>query len=251
MEDVGANGRHHSLAHELAVALMPEPSAGSKLLAEEFGIEYDEGAEGIDEDDQNVPRAPSFADEAAAQSANDSIQNDSPLSILTPPAYDQSPFSSPSAHRPSKPSEQDAMEVLAQNLSSTDKFLSHLRRLDLDTGSLTSQPALETLASDIIRRINETTRDREGQVRELLEYEREFRKIAGEVGGNDVLGQLDELTDLGDLLDQKTAEMSQPETRTLDPVVEEPPPSAITAISYGEWEVDPDLRLCPQSRIHF
>ena len=37
------------MAHELAVALMPEPSAGSKLLAEEFGIEYDEGAEGIDD----------------------------------------------------------------------------------------------------------------------------------------------------------------------------------------------------------
>ena len=38
-----ASGRH-SLAHELAAALLPEPSAGSKLLVEEFGIEYDEGA---------------------------------------------------------------------------------------------------------------------------------------------------------------------------------------------------------------
>lgn len=33
-ESNSANGQH-SLAHELAVALMPEPSAGSKLLAED------------------------------------------------------------------------------------------------------------------------------------------------------------------------------------------------------------------------
>ena len=39
----------HSLAHELAVALLPEPSKGSKLLAKEPDPELDEGAEGIDE----------------------------------------------------------------------------------------------------------------------------------------------------------------------------------------------------------
>src|SRR5882757_2598244 len=49
IEDDSINGIHNSLAHELAVALMPEPSAGSKLLAEEFGIEYDDGAEGIEQ----------------------------------------------------------------------------------------------------------------------------------------------------------------------------------------------------------
>src|SRR5258708_39393553 len=35
-----------SLAHELAAAMMPEPSVGSGLLAEEFGVEFDEGAGG-------------------------------------------------------------------------------------------------------------------------------------------------------------------------------------------------------------
>ena len=44
--DDAPNGHHHSLAHELALALTPEPSTGSKLLAEEFGIEFDDGADG-------------------------------------------------------------------------------------------------------------------------------------------------------------------------------------------------------------
>jgi hypothetical protein len=64
-----ANGLH-SLAHKLAVALLPEPSTSSQLLAEEFGIEYDDGAETIDEDIHNegglqivVDDAPSFTDE--------------------------------------------------------------------------------------------------------------------------------------------------------------------------------------------
>ena len=51
-DDDGVSGKH-SLAHELAAALMPEPSMGSRSLAEEFGIEYDEGAEGIDESTQD------------------------------------------------------------------------------------------------------------------------------------------------------------------------------------------------------
>ena len=38
----------HSLAHELAAALLPEPSKSSRSFAEEFGLEFDEGAEGID-----------------------------------------------------------------------------------------------------------------------------------------------------------------------------------------------------------
>ena len=64
-----ANGLH-SLAHKLAVALLPEPSTSSQLLAEEFGFEYDDGAETIDEDIYNegglqvvVDDTPSFTDE--------------------------------------------------------------------------------------------------------------------------------------------------------------------------------------------
>ncbi|EEB95402.1 hypothetical protein MPER_05634 [Moniliophthora perniciosa FA553] len=165
MDEETGNGRF-SLAHELAVALMPEPSAGSKLLAEEFGIEYDEGAEGIDEDvdherDSRVQdAAPSFADELGREASFDG-----------PPEHQQEPQYDPVFATPSKPKkpkrpEQDPMEVLAQDLDSTDKFLSHLRHIDTEPGSSVSQqPALEKMASDVIRRINETAIDREGQVR--------------------------------------------------------------------------------------
>ena len=54
--------------------------------------------------------------------------------------------------------------------------------------SPTSAPTLEKLASDVIQRINDAVRDREGQ---LLKYEREFRQIAGEVGGTDALAVYD------------------------------------------------------------
>ncbi|KAF8074919.1 hypothetical protein FPV67DRAFT_1559541 [Lyophyllum atratum] len=251
VDDDAANGRH-SLAHELAVAMMPEPSAGSRLLAEEFGIEYDEGAEGIDEevhpnggvqiviDDTHTP---SFATELSSASFGTEI----PPSDLdhAPPEYDPV-FGSPSAsksQRKERP-QQDAMELLAQNLESTDKFLTHLRTLDVDPGSSgAQQPALERIASDVIRRINETTRDREGQVRELLEYEREFRRIAGEVGGNDVLGRLEELAAMDDLSEDKPPQSARPESRhMLDMVEEESSHRLQRSHSVSQdWETDPDL----------
>ncbi|KAJ6480906.1 hypothetical protein C8R45DRAFT_932818 [Mycena sanguinolenta] len=200
-------GGGFSLAHELAVAMMPEPSAGSKLLAEEFGIEFNEGAEGLD-------------------------------------------GPGPQIH------------VLAADLASTDNFISHLPRLDADASlppsisstssfsafpaspSLSStafrepstalngsdnssklqsgQPALERLASDVIRRNNNTARDRKTQLRELLQYEREFRRIEAEVGGQDVLGRLDELD---------------------FPVDDEPEPEVLLALTSeldAETETDPD-----------
>lgn len=253
MDDDATTGRH-SLAHELAVALMPEPSAGSKLLAEEFGIEYDEGAEGIDDEpphhDNAAPHIivgnddpPSFASELASADVVDASSfHDTPVQAShAPPEYDPV-FGSPSMSRQTrqKRPEQDAMEVLAQDLESTDKFLSHLRRIDIDSGSSGSQqPALERIASDVIRRINESTRDREGQVRELLEYEREFRKIAGEVGGDDVLGQLEELTQMDDLVEAKSSssvEAPRTDSRHIDPIDEEQPHLSQS----HEWEVDPD-----------
>lgn len=238
----GADGNptngQHSLAHELAAALMPEPSTGSKLLAEEFGIDYDEGAEGIDNDGDTESDhrnfdsiGPSFADELASDASF-------PLADYGE-TFGSAPMI-PSREKKKQP-EQDAMDVLAQNLESTDKFLSHLRRLDVDSTSSTSQPTLEKLASEVIRRLNETTRDRETQVRELLGYEREFRKIAGEVGGSDVLGQLEELDGLNDLSEQQTRTVEGPQSdlhTKLDSVAEEP-----TTPSHGlsnEWELDPD-----------
>src|SRR5262249_23322270 len=47
-------GHPVSLAHELAAALMPEPSMTSRLLADEFGLEFDDGASGL-QDDDSVP----------------------------------------------------------------------------------------------------------------------------------------------------------------------------------------------------
>ncbi|KAF9069801.1 hypothetical protein BDP27DRAFT_1325002 [Rhodocollybia butyracea] len=108
---------------ELAAALMPEPSAGSRLLAEEFGIEYDEGAEGIDEEIHGTDMV------------NDELEHHD-TSLLDTPQH--STAHDPSATRQRKPKrpEQDAMEVLAQDLESTDKFLSHLRHLDNEPGSI-------------------------------------------------------------------------------------------------------------------
>ncbi|KAJ7686730.1 hypothetical protein B0H17DRAFT_848352, partial [Mycena rosella] len=174
-----------SLAHELAVALMPEPSVSSKLLAEEFGILFDEGAEGIND----VPQIP--ADGADGQLDEDAFgAAPAPLEFGGDLAFGSPVRSRRGQEREARPA-QDPMDVLAQDLASTENFLTHLRRLDVNP----QQPALERLAADVIRRLNDTARDHEGQVRELLECEREFRRIAGEVGGQDVLGQLDPLPD--------------------------------------------------------
>ncbi|KAF4593232.1 hypothetical protein EYR38_008946 [Pleurotus pulmonarius] len=185
-ETDGGNGQH-SLAHELAVALMPEPSSGSRMLAEEFGIEYDEGAEGIDEEAQELDVA---LGSSGGSLANEFQEATSPNGNLE--FFDASPPSPSPYHR--ETTDEAPMASLARSLESTDQFLAHLRSLDSDTHS-TSHPALENIASDIIRRINDTVRDREEQVRELLEVEREFRKISTGLGGMDVLGDLEELPD--------------------------------------------------------
>ena len=307
----GANGsangsRHHSLAHELAVALMPEPSVGSKLLAEEFGIEYDEGAEGIDslpshhqvrdhshghdgDDgppidiesefgngvlDGDVPNslASEFGGDVALGGSDDDASNfqDAPSSV-DGDHHELESLDDPTFGRKAKKPEQDALEVLSQDLESMDKFLDHLRCIDVDpsgsssstaapgfgasasasvAASVSQQISLEKVASDFIRHIHESVRDREGQVRELSVCDRELRKIAGEVGGEDILGSLDEITGLEELSDGqqqqvKTDGSSKP---SLDPVIEEEPPSPTTTrrrhrhrrrIS-TDWELDPD-----------
>lgn len=261
IDDDPANGIHHSLAHELAVALMPEPSASSKLLAEEFGIEFDEGAEGIDEVPTHHDQlkgvdngvldtdAPTFASELAISASDASFHDLLPEAAEAPNEHAFDPiFNSPTISRkkaPQKKHEQDAMEVLAQDLESTDVFLNHLRSIDVDPGSSASQqPSLERLASDVIRRINVTLRDREGHVRELQEYERELRKIAGEVGGSDILGQLDELPEIDDLSDKTSkSEPLKTEVRILEVVEEEPRSPTLHRRSHShasDWELDPD-----------
>ncbi|KAH8075855.1 hypothetical protein BXZ70DRAFT_963582 [Cristinia sonorae] len=247
LEDDAANGRH-SLAHELAVALMPEPSAGSKLLAEEFGIEYDEGAEGIDENPHNEQEPVENGHHESIQDAFSSAEPGTPLTfaVEAPPPDDPDldidldpSFGSPQKTKapPPRIPDQDPMVVLAQDLEYTEKFLSQLRRLD---SSAAAQSNMEQLASDMIRRINDTTRDREGQVRELLEYEREFRKISGELGGDDVLGQLDELEDMLVEEPRQTSSHQEGRSKTFETIQEESLSSSQILGSGSDWEADLD-----------
>ena len=277
-------GGTSSLAHELAAALLPEPTTGSRLLAEEFGIEYDEGAEGIDglppdlEDVNGVPTfaisgdldpsmvpdgIPSGSTTPAATEDDDDDDNDDDIpdaTTHTPHTYTHAtthtlspPRTRRQRHQHQQPNhsqpEVDAMALLSQNLESTEKFIAHLRRLDMD-GS--APLALETLTVDIISRLNETARDREEQVRELLKYEREFQRIGAEVGGSDALASLDALEDPRGLQADASSSSAPPasvlltptpssapeSTRHLDPVAEE---SSFT----HDWEVDPDAHLDP------
>ena len=267
-------GGTSSLAHELAAALLPEPTTGSRLLAEEFGIEYDEGAEGIDglppEDVNGVPTFAVSGDHLDPSVDHDGIASDSTTPAATEDNDDEdndedipdatthnlSHTLTPRTRRQRQAPEQaqqqqsegDAMALLSQNLESTEKFIAHLRRIDTD-GS--APLALEALAVDIISRLNETARDREEQVRELLKYEREFQRIAGEVGGSDALASLDALENpRGPLADAPSpsststsasasslAHESTRATRPLDPVTEEEPSFT------HDWEVDPDTHL--------
>jgi hypothetical protein len=270
---------------------MPEPSAGSKLLAEEFGIEYDEGAEGIDEpinavtkpqagDDQvqdqefldqeralvnGVNKAlsldganheaalgHSFADElngmggAGVEEETKEDEEYDELGAAVPGTKGAKPVI-----KVQKP-EADAMDVLAQDLESTENFLRNLRKLDSDSAisdpssrmtSSSHQPALERYASDIIRRMDEAVRDREGQLRELLEYDREFRKIAGDVNGTEVLSRVDELPSMNDDDGDGGANLTSPTTvltptlassgHALNTVTEEEP------APQSEWDLDP------------
>ncbi|KAF9785067.1 hypothetical protein BJ322DRAFT_1006362 [Thelephora terrestris] len=201
----------HSLAHELAFALLPEPSKNSKLLAEEFGLEFDEGAEGID---PSEPRDSEYEGYDHHDEADDPALYDPEAfsaHVINGAADDLDPsFDSPGP--PSSPRKrkhrdrggerdrerqrnQDPMKILSEDLEFTERFLSQLQHLDADSSAnpYSSHSGLEQIASNMISHINETVRDREQQVRELLMYEREFKKIAGELGGDDVLSQLDEL----------------------------------------------------------
>ncbi|KAH9832587.1 uncharacterized protein C8Q71DRAFT_777211 [Rhodofomes roseus] len=227
--DEGATGRH-SLAHELAVALMPEPSAGSMLLAEEFGIEYDEGAEGIDEPPEGANEydgaGQSLQDELTPEADREEVEQAAPQFAEAEPAEVDPALTSPTSPRQKRQPEQDPMVILAQDLEYTEKFLAQLRRLESDHANI------EGLASDMIRRINDTTRDREEQVRELLVCEREFRKIAAEVNGTEVLGQLDVLEKMID----EPAPAPEPR-RDLEPVNED---SFTSSAAASDWEVDPD-----------
>ncbi|KAG8220833.1 hypothetical protein J3R82DRAFT_2327 [Butyriboletus roseoflavus] len=243
----------HSLAHELAFALMPDPAGGaSRLLAEEFGIEYDEGAEGIDDDpfarhsngDANVDTAhgkvldggASLADELGESTPGGSLAAELG-SVVDDELHDQddggirnhSDDEDDDAIRRAALA-QDAMEVLAQNLASTDRFLAHLRAIDTTF-------TLENLTTDMISGLNDAVHDREGQARELISHDRDLKRIATEVGGMDVLGDLDPLEGS---LSEDEPEQQPRESFKLESVAEE------EEIVEGDSVYAPSLPSSPQ-----
>ncbi|KIK23078.1 hypothetical protein PISMIDRAFT_101269 [Pisolithus microcarpus 441] len=213
----------HSLAHELAVALMPEPVGGSdasRLLAEEFGIEYDEGAEGTD-DDLVVRQHNGSADELNGDAEGDERAIDPVEDNLDDDKRDRGSDEDEDDATRRAALARDAMEVLSQNLASTDKFLAHLRAVDVPPPTSPSPTfAVEGLASDVIRRVNDAVREREGQLRELIAYDRDLKRISGEVGGADVLGDLAPLEDFVVEEESSDHRVSHAPNK-LDPVVEE------------------------------
>ncbi|KAF8623234.1 hypothetical protein AX15_006468 [Amanita polypyramis BW_CC] len=243
-----ANGR--SLAHELAVALMPEPSASSKLLAEELGLEFDEGAEGIDEpvghrinesgSQGGEPDGLTFASEmtGGTETLESSLASDASGDDGHPPELDPEFDNLPpvqDVQKEQKRLDQDMMEILARDLESNTQLFALLQKLDPEF-------TVERIASDTIRRINETVRDREGQVRELLEYEREFRKIAGEVGGSDALSRIDVLENIINEDESSVPKSPLPQSAARRPALEtlEEEPSFLPVSDSQDWEVDPD-----------
>ncbi|KAH7106048.1 hypothetical protein BKA62DRAFT_668774 [Auriculariales sp. MPI-PUGE-AT-0066] len=200
------NGHPVSLAHELAAALMPEPSMSSRLLADEFGLEFDDEEESTATNHAGGDAEASVQDMADNVNARDSSpdQDEDPLLLAGTSTNGYNGYEEP----PPEPvlSAEDQLIQLTKDLTTTDHFLTALRRIDhegdLPQRSSTkgharqasinpTEPVLEGVAAVVIRRLNDTAREREEQVRELLQCDREFQKLATEVGGMDVLAEVE------------------------------------------------------------
>lgn len=213
-DEDGGNGMH-SLAHELAAALMPEPVAGSKTFADELGLEFEEGAEGIDK----PPEENGIGD----TEDDDDEDGEQPLTPIEEPLTNGVNGGVALADDEQRP--WDPFVDLSQDMQTIDNFLSHLRKLDGEYAS-TPEPVLEKAASQLIRRLNDTIREREDQVRQLLELDREFRRISSEIGGDDVLGSLDELEAIEGLLEHRSKGRRPGHSRL----------PSLTEVDEDEWE---------------
>ncbi|KIO25835.1 hypothetical protein M407DRAFT_24792, partial [Tulasnella calospora MUT 4182] len=237
-ESLDNGGPHRvSLAHELAAAMMPEPNVTSQMLAEEFGLDFDDGGDGEEED------LDAFAATRGEQVDDPYISHGQPS---TPPTQTldhlegvgtefgqgtttyngsmmdemdefQTTFGSSSLAADdlaSSQAQQDPLDLLAQNLQATDLFITQLRHVDAEQSAGTaSEPPLERAAASMIGRLNDLARERETQVRTIQEYDRELKKMVEDVGWHDALGQLDPLENVEDLLD--------PSEKVKDPQTEE------------------------------
>jgi hypothetical protein len=247
--DIAGGTARFSLAHELAAALMPEPSAGSKLLADEFGIEFDEGAEGIDEDvpvRHDLPQDDGSSFSERLEDRNAPSDEEGTAGRRSPEVYlvdtdEHSPqmevFSTPPSRHPvavlfdtPAPKVQiarDPLEQFSDDFAATEAFVSRLRYLDSDSSALnmstssslvSTEPPVERYTSRMIRQLNDTVREREGQVRELIAMEKEFRKIGSELGGSEVLASLDELEEVEGLSDDAEGAPKGPSGGHLQPL---------------------------------
>lgn len=234
-----------SLAHELAAAVMSEPSE-SRALADELGLEFDEeedeahngpeeleGHSGMmmstnDISTLDTPSRPSRIEKLNGHGYGHEVDSDPELSPSKPPP--------PPSFALAPETETDPIETLKENVQFIDGFITQLQNMDLDAShsptkpSFASQtrrtsmhggaePTLERIATDMIRHIDDARREREDQLRDLINCEREFRKIDGESGGADRLGSLEPLEDV--LLTDKEGPGSYSQTRALDTVQED------------------------------
>ncbi|KAG8881563.1 hypothetical protein FRB97_009397 [Tulasnella sp. 331] len=240
--ELADGGAHRvSLAHELAAAMMPEQSLSSRMLAEEFGLEFedgaDEGMEEVEEEEDGQPghgkqthdfngvydsyghtyndspsKLPDPRDNRSLRSRTSShskdVAGDHPGSHYAHEASLQTHFepSMNSPQRPTPPTSEppDSLELLARNLQSTDVLIAQLRNVDADPSGAHSSSLhinVESIAATMIGRLNDMAREREQQARSLQDFERELRRISAEGGGTDALGYLDELECVEDLFE--------------------------------------------------
>ncbi|KAG9017949.1 hypothetical protein FRB90_000075 [Tulasnella sp. 427] len=222
-ESLDNGGPHRvSLAHELAAAMMPEPNVTSQMLAEEFGLEFDDGGEEGEEDIDAFAATPGEPvhdpymshgtpptqtldrfDEGVIEHEMGGVAY--PGSMMDEMDEFQSTFRSASHELdgiPPPQPRQDPLELLAQNLKATDLFITQLKHVDAEqSAGTTSEPPLERAAASMIGRLNDLAREREGHVRTIQEYDRELKNMVEDVSWHDALGQLEPLENQEDLLD--------------------------------------------------
>ncbi|KAH7335581.1 hypothetical protein B0J17DRAFT_81013 [Rhizoctonia solani] len=247
-----------SLAHELAAAVMSEPS-DSRALADELGLEFEEEDEDEEENELvdvqgldvelgepelgammgmgNYP-ATITVDTPSRPSRNNTLNgHNRTYSLGLDSDFEPSPSKPPpppSFGLLSTPVV-DPIETLKENVLFLDQFIVQLKNMDIDSapikpaqstnsGRLSSifpnaEPAVERIAADMIRHIDEARHEREVQLRDLMTYEREFRKIDGEPGGADRIGSVEPLEDVA--LTDKAPTQQAYSLRALDAVPED------------------------------
>ncbi|KAB5593946.1 hypothetical protein CTheo_2672 [Ceratobasidium theobromae] len=243
-----------SLAHELAAAVMSEPT-DSRALADELGLEFDDDEEGDEASEGQVLVAEPGGDALRGMMDGDIYSTGHAIDTPSKPGRGSqllngharthsfgldSDFESSPTKPPPPPAfalsvpNADPIETLKENVLFLDQFIVQLKNIDVDSTPAKSfhssnsarpslqpntEPSVERLATDMIRHIDDARREREVQLRDLINYEREFRKIDSEPGGADRLGSLEPLENVS-LTDKMPVQVAYP-SRALDAVPED------------------------------